>query len=334
MQIGPWKFTNPVVVAPMAGVTDRPYRRLCKALGAYYAIIEMAAINPQLCDTVKHASRLTHEGEPYPIAIHLTGADPEMMAQAARINIERGAKTIDINMGCPARKVCNVLSGSALLTDIDQVAKILSSVVDACQPYGVPVTLKTRTGWDRDHINAPEVARLAQDIGIAAITIHGRTRNDFYKGQAEYDTIAHVKQSISIPVIANGDIDSPEKAQYVLQYTGADAVMVGRAAQGRPWIFHHINHYLNSGEHLPAPTFGELRDMLLEHLVDHYSFYGEHTGVRTARKHIAWYLGRAPDAKTWLRSIHQIESSHLQLQAIKNWLDEHDPNEPIESPSL
>jgi len=331
MQIGPWTFNNRVFVAPMAGVTDRPYRRLCKALGAEYAVSEMAASNPQLWDTVKTSRRLNHEGEPDPIAIQLTGADPDMMVEAALFNIDKGAKIIDINMGCPARKVCHVLSGSALLTDLGKVAAIIERVVNACLPHGVPVTLKTRTGWDANHITAPEVARIAEDLGIAALTLHGRTRNDFYKGKAEYDTIAKVKQSIAIPVIANGDIDSPEKAKYVLQYTKADAVMVGRAAQGRPWIFQHIHHYLTTGEHLPPPTFGELRDALVEHLVEHYSFYGEHTGVRTARKHIAWYLGRAPDAKRWLRSIHQIESSDKQLQAIQHWLDQHDPAAPIEA---
>jgi|SRR5690625_737240 len=331
MQIGSWSFTNRVFVAPMAGVTDRPYRRLCKTLGAEYAVSEMAASNPQLWDTVKTARRLNHEGEPDPVAIQITGADPDMMAQAARYNIERGAQIIDINMGCPARKVCHVVSGSALLTDLSLVETILRSVVEACRPYGVPVTLKTRTGWDRNTITAPQVARLAEDLGIAALTIHGRTRNDFYKGTAEYDTIAQVKQNIAIPVIANGDIDSPEKAEFVLKYTGADAVMIGRAAQGRPWIFHQVHHYLTTGEHLPPPTFGQLRDVLVEHLVEHYSFYGEYTGVRTARKHIAWYLGRAPDAKQWLRSIHQIEDCQLQLRAIKHWLDEHDPDEPIEA---
>ncbi|HLR82863.1 MAG TPA: tRNA dihydrouridine synthase DusB [Paenalcaligenes sp.] len=329
MQIGPWKFSNRVFVAPMAGVTDRPYRRLCKALGAEYAVSEMAASNPQLWDTVKTSRRLDHEGEPDPIAIQLTGADPDMMAEAAKFNIDRGAQIIDINMGCPARKVCHVLSGSGLLTDLKQVGKVLDSVVAACQPHGVPVTLKTRTGWDQDTITAPQVAQMAQDLGIAAITIHGRTRNDFYKGQAEYDTIAAVKQNIDIPVIANGDIDSPEKAQFVLQYTGADAVMIGRAAQGRPWIFHHIHHYLTHGEHLTPPTFGVLRKLLIEHLVDHHAFYGEFTGVRTARKHIAWYFGRTPHAKNWLRSFHKIESSQEQLRAIEDWFAQQDPDETI-----
>jgi len=330
MRIGPWTFSNRVFVAPMAGVTDRPYRRLCKALGAEYAVSEMAASNPQLWDTVKTARRLNHDGEPEPIAIQLTGANPEMMAKAAVFNIKKGAQIIDINMGCPARKVCHVLSGSALLTDIDQVAKILRSVVNACTPYKVPVTLKTRTGWDANTITAPKVAQIAEEIGIAAITIHGRTRNDFYKGQAEYDTIASVKRNCRIPVIANGDIDSPEKAEFVLKYTGADAVMIGRAAQGRPWIFHHIHHYLKHGELLPPPTFHQLRNVLVKHLEEHYAFYGEYTGARTARKHIAWYLARAPEAKKWLRTINKIECCQQQLAAIKNWLEQQDPNAPIE----
>src|SRR5690554_2076109 len=245
MHIGTWTFPNRVFVAPMAGVTDRPYRRLCKKLGAGYAVSEMAASNPQLWDSVKTSRRLNHEGENDPIAVQLAGSDPDMMAEAAVFNIEKGARIIDINMGCPVKKVCKVASGSALLRDETLVVKILQRVVQACAPYQVPVTLKTRTGWDHASKNAVRIAQLAQDIGIAALTLHGRTRCDLYLGDAEYDTIRMVKQAIDIPVIANGDIDSPEKAKSVLEYTGADAIMVGRAAQGRPWIFGQINHYLD-----------------------------------------------------------------------------------------
>lgn len=326
MKLGTWTFTSPAFVAPMAGVTDRPYRRLCKALGAEYAVTEMAASNPRLWNSVKTARRLDHTGEPDPIAVQITGSDPQMMAEAALFNIDKGAHIIDINMGCPVKKVCNVLSGSALLKDEDLVARIVEAVVNACEPHGIPVTLKTRTGWDHQNKNALAVAKRAQDAGIAAFILHGRTRCDLYKGAAEYDTIRDVKAALSIPVIANGDVDSPEKAQYVLQYTGADAVMVGRAAQGRPWIFREINHYLQHQTHLPPPTYGEMKQVLLEHLEDHYDFYGEFIGVRSARKHISWYLAHTPDAKEWLRSINKIECTTEQHQAVARWFDDHDPN--------
>ncbi|MDS1140721.1 tRNA dihydrouridine synthase DusB [Pusillimonas sp. SM2304] len=329
MRIGSWSLPNPVFVAPMAGVTDRPYRKLCKALGAGYAVSEMAASNPRLWHSVKTSRRLNHDGEIDPIAVQIAGSDPGMMAEAALFNIEKGARIIDINMGCPVKKVCNVASGSALLRNEALVAGILRSVVDACSPRGVPVTLKTRTGWDRASRNAVHIARLAQDIGIAAITLHGRTRCDLYQGKAEYDTIREVKQAVQIPVVANGDIDSPEKARYVLEYTGADAVMVGRAAQGRPWIFREISHYLANGEHLPPPTYGELRDCLLDHLEDHYQFYGEFTGVRSARKHIGWYLADLPDAQALLPQVNAISSTGEQTRAIEQWFDRHPPNEPI-----
>ena len=329
MRIGSWSLPNRVFVAPMAGVTDRPYRKLCKALGAGYAVSEMAASNPRLWDSVKTSRRLNHDGEIDPIAVQIAGSDPEMMAEAAVFNISKGARIIDINMGCPVKKVCNVASGSALLRDEPRIARILRSVVDACTPLGVPVTLKTRTGWDRESRNAVRVALLAQDVGIAAITLHGRTRCDMYQGQAEYDTIRDVKQALDIPVVANGDIDSPEKAKYVLEYTGADAVMVGRAAQGRPWIFREISHYLDTGAHLPAPTYGELRDCLLNHLEDHYQFYGEFTGVRSARKHIGWYMANMPDADALLPRINEINSTGDQSRAIELWFDRHPPNEPI-----
>ena len=313
----------------MAGVTDRPYRKLCKALGAGYAVSEMAASNPRLWNSVKTSRRLNHDGEIDPIAVQIAGSDPDMMAEAALFNIDKGARIIDINMGCPVKKVCNVASGSALLRNEALVAEILRSVVDACRPRDVPVTLKTRTGWDRESRNAVRVARLAQDIGVAAITLHGRTRCDLYQGQAEYDTIREVKQAVQIPVIANGDINSPEKARQVLEYTGADAVMVGRAAQGRPWIFREISHYLAHGSHLPPPTYGELRDCLLDHLEDHYQFYGEFTGVRSARKHIGWYLAELPGAESFLPHVNTLSSTSEQTQAIAQWFDRHPPNEPI-----
>ncbi len=314
----------------MAGVTDRPYRRLCKALGAAYAVSEMAASNPKLWNNVKTSRRLNHEGETSPVAVQIAGSDPEMMAEAARYNIEKGAQIIDINMGCPVKKVCNVASGSALLRDEALVAEILHSVVQACRPYEVPVTLKTRTGWDRDSRNAVRVGLLAQDAGIAALTLHGRTRCDLYQGEAEYDTIREVKQALEIPVVANGDIDSPEKARRVLEYTGADAVMIGRAAQGRPWIFREVSHYLATGEHLPPPTWGELRHCLLDHLEDHYQFYGEYTGVRTARKHIGWYLEGLPDAEALRQQINRAETTTSQISALEVWFDQFSTNEPIE----
>ncbi len=329
MLIGSWSLPNPVFVAPMAGVTDRPYRKLCKMLGAGYAVSEMAASNPRLWDSVKTSRRLDHDGEIDPVAVQIAGSDPAMMAEAAVFNIKKGARIIDINMGCPVKKVCNVASGSALLRDEERVARILESVVQACSPLGVPVTLKTRTGWDRATRNAVRVAKLAQDIGIAAITLHGRTRCDLYQGDAEYDTIREVKRELDIPVIANGDIDSPEKAKYVLEYTGADAIMVGRAAQGRPWIFREISHYLSTGTHLSPPTYGELRRCLLDHLEDHYQFYGEYTGVRSARKHIGWYLANMPDAGELLPGINQIGNTRDQARALELWFDRYPPNEPI-----
>jgi tRNA-dihydrouridine synthase B len=321
MQIGPWTLPNNVLVAPMAGVTDRPFRQLCKRLGAGYAVSEMAASNPRLWDSVKTSRRLNHDGEIAPVAVQIAGADPAMMAEAAVFNAHKGARIVDINMGCPVKKVCNVASGSALLRHEDLVARILEAVVSACTPLGVPVTLKTRTGWDRDNRNALRIARLAQDAGIAALTLHGRTRADLYTGQAEYDTIRAVKAAVRIPVVANGDIDSPEKARFVLDYTGADAVMIGRAAQGRPWIFREIDHYLRTGARLAGPTYGEMRDLLLEHLDDHYRFYGEHTGVRTARKHIGWYVEGLSGADDFCAVMNRIDDTAAQARAVGAWFD-------------
>ena len=329
MQIGPWQLSNAVFVAPMAGVTDRPYRKLCRQLGAGYAVSEMAASNPALWNSVKTSRRLDHEGEPGPIAVQIAGADPAMMAEAAVFNIRKGASIIDINMGCPVKKVCQQASGSALLRDEPRIAAILRSVVQACAPYGIPVTLKTRTGWDRQSRNVLRVAQLAEDIGVAALFLHGRTRCDLYQGHAEYDTIRDVKRAVSIPVIANGDIDTPLKARAVLDHTGADAIMVGRAAQGRPWIFREIQHYLTRGQMLPPPTYGELHRCLLNHLEEHHSFYGERTGVRTARKHIGWYLADLPDAGPQLARILRLESTTEQLQALDHWLSGHPANDFI-----
>jgi tRNA-dihydrouridine synthase B len=320
MRIGQWTLDNNVFAAPMAGVTDRPFRQLCKRLGAGYAVSEMAASNPQLWHSVKSSRRLNHDGESEPISVQIAGADPDMMAQAAVFNVSKGARIIDINMGCPVKKVCNVASGSALLRHEGLIARILDAVVSVCHPLNVPVTLKTRTGWSRDERNALRIAKLAENCGMSALTLHGRTRADLYNGDAEYETIKAVKAEISIPLIANGDIDSPQKARFVLDYTGADAIMIGRAAQGRPWIFREIDHYLKTGQILAAPTWSEVRELLLTHLADHYQFYGERTGVRTARKHIAWYLGNAAGGKTLIDQINMIESSAEQYQILQQWL--------------
>ncbi len=313
----------------MAGVTDRPYRRLCRRLGAGYAVSEMAASDPRLRDSVKTARRLDHQGEGEPVAVQLAGACPDMLAEAAVYNIHKGAHIIDINMGCPVRKVCRTAAGSALLRDEDLVARILDRVVSACQVHDVPVTLKTRTGWDADSRNAVRIACRAREAGIAALFLHGRTRCDLYRGQAEYDTIRTVKQAVDIPVIANGDIDSPLKARQVLDYTGADAVMIGRAAQGRPWIFGQISHFLEHGDVPPAPTHGQLRTLLLEHLEDHYQFHGEHAGVRTARKHIGWYLAALPDAGEWLPLIKRIETTAGQARMLDRWLAQYPSEQPF-----
>ncbi|MGE0799825.1 MAG: tRNA dihydrouridine synthase DusB [Lautropia sp.] len=296
LAIGPHGLPNRALVAPMAGVTDRPFRQLCKRLGAGYAVSEMAASNPRLWDSVKTSRRLDHDGEIEPKAVQIAGADPRMMAEAARFNVDRGAQIIDINMGCPAKKVCNVLAGSALMGDEPLALAIIDAVVAAVP---VPVTVKMRTGTAPSQRNAVRLARAAEAAGAALITVHGRSRACHFEGTAEYETIAEVKAAVRVPVVANGDIDSPQKARDVLRATGADAVMIGRAAQGRPWLFREVDHFLATGLQLPAPTWREVRDLLLAHLLDHYRFYGEATGVRTARKHIGWYL----------RAIAQLESA-------------------------
>ena len=313
MQIGPYQLRNNVFVAPMAGVTDRPFRQLCKEMGAGYAVSEMAASNPRLWATDKSTRRINHDGEMEPKAVQIAGADPHLLAEAARFNVGRGAQIIDINMGCPVKKVCNRWCGSALLRDEPLVAELLNAVVTAVD---VPVTLKFRTGWDRDHKNALIIARIAEESGIAMLTLHGRTRADGYKGEAEYDTIASVKAAVRIPVVANGDIDSPHKAAQVLRITGADAVMVGRAAQGRPWIFREIDHYLRTGELLASPAISEVRERMAQHLQAHYAFYGDYLGVRTARKHIGWYVRDLHGGETFRQRMNLIDDCVTQLAAV------------------
>jgi len=316
VQIGPYALRNNVFVAPMAGVTDRPFRQLCKKLGAGYAVSEMAASNPRLWASEKSSRRTDHAGEMEPKAVQIAGAVPEEMAECAKFNVDRGAQIIDINMGCPVKKVCNNWCGSALLQHEDLVQRILEAVVRAVD---VPVTLKFRTGWDRQNKNALTIARMAEQAGIAMLTLHGRTRADGYKGDAEYDTIAAVKAAVSIPVVANGDITTPEKAKFVLDHTGADAVMIGRAAQGRPWICREIDHYLRTGEYLPAPLVDEVRELMNEHLPAHYAFYGEYLGVRTARKHIGWYVQDLPDGEEFRQRMNLLESTAEQLAAVDDF---------------
>ncbi|HEY3519490.1 MAG TPA: tRNA dihydrouridine synthase DusB [Rhodanobacteraceae bacterium] len=318
MHIGPYNIDPPVALAPMAGVTDKPFRQLCKNLGAGLAVSEMTTADPRLWNTAKSLRRMDHAGEPDPVSVQIAGYDPAMLAEAARYNADNGAQIIDINMGCPAKKVCNVWSGSALLQDEPLVARICTAVVQAVD---VPVTLKIRTGWDREHRNALNIARIAEDCGIAALAVHGRTRADKYEGVAEYDTIAAVKASVAIPVIANGDIDAPQKARFVLGYTQADAVMIGRPAQGRPWIFREVAHYLSTGESLPEPEPGEVRDILLWHLHALYAFYGEPMGVRIARKHLGWYAKDRPENAAFRSVVNRAETAHEQLRLTREYFD-------------
>jgi len=321
MQIGPYTLPNTLFVAPMAGVTDRPFRQLCRQFGAGYAVSEMVTSRPDLQKSLKTSRRANHDGEPGPIAVQIAGTDAQMMADAARYNIDRGAQIIDINMGCPAKKVCNKWAGSALMQDEVLALEIVSAVVAAAQPHGVPVTLKMRTGWCQTEKNALTIARAAESAGVQMVTVHGRTREQGYKGEAEYDTIAAVKAALRIPVVANGDITSPEKAREVLQRTGADALMIGRAAQGRPWIFREVAHYLATGEHLAPPLVAEVRRALLKHLQDHYSLYGEYTGVRSARKHIGWYVRSLPGGEDFREQMNTLESSEQQMAAVGLYLD-------------
>jgi tRNA-dihydrouridine synthase B len=319
VQIGSYKLRNNLFVAPMAGVTDRPFRQLCKKLGAGYAVSEMVASNTALYASAKSQRRMNHAGEVEPIAVQIAGAEPEMMAEAAKLNVERGAQIIDINMGCPAKKVCNKWAGSALLQDEPLVARILDAVVGAVD---VPVTLKIRTGWDPEHRNAVRVAKMAQSAGIRMLTMHGRTRACGYKGQAEYDTIREVRQHLDIPLTANGDITSPQKAKEVLAITGADALMIGRAAQGRPWLFREIEHYMATGELLPAPTVREAREIMVAHLHDHYDFYGDFLGVRTARKHIIWYTKGLAGSAGFRQYMNTLDTIEEQLTAVNAFFDQ------------
>ncbi len=319
MQIGPHRLKNNLIVAPMAGVTDRPFRMLCKAMGAGMAVSEMVASNSLLWGSEKTKRRANHEGEVDPISVQIVGADPELLATAAKYNVDAGAQIIDINMGCPAKKICNVMAGSALLQDEPLVARILSAVVNA---VNVPVTLKIRTGWDRQNRNALNILKVAEDSGIQALAMHGRTRACGYAGDAEYDTIAAVKAAARIPIIANGDITTPEKAKYVLEYTKADAVMIGRAAQGRPWIFREIEHYLKTGEHLAAPEVAEIHRVLINHLHDLYHFYGEYSGVRIARKHISWYTKGLAGSACFRHTMNQLQSTKEQLDAVNYFFAE------------
>jgi tRNA-dihydrouridine synthase B len=313
MQFAEFTLRNNLFVAPMAGVTDRPFRQLCKRFGAGLAVSEMVTSNSLLYGSAKTRRRANHDGETEPVSVQIAGADPQMMADAARYNVDEGAQIIDINMGCPAKKVCNVSAGSALMQDEALVARILEAVVAAVPRTAV--TLKMRTGWNRENRNAPRLARIAEASGIRAVAIHGRTRADQYQGCAEYDTIALVKSQVNIPVIANGDIDSPQKASRVLQHTGADAIMIGRAAQGRPWLFREIEHYLATGTLLPPPRVSEIHAVLRQHLVDLYDFYGEVTGVRVARKHISWYTKGLVGSARFRHAMNQLPTVSEQLAA-------------------
>jgi tRNA-dihydrouridine synthase B len=322
MKIGHIELANRLFVAPMAGVTDRPFRQLCKRLGAGYAVSEMVTSRRDLWHTLKTSRRANHDGEVAPIAVQIAGTDPLMMAEAAAYNIDRGAQIIDINMGCPAKKVCNKWAGSALMQDEPLALQIVEAVVAACAPHGVPVTLKMRTGWCEAERNAVAIARAAEQAGVAMLTVHGRTREQGYKGDAEYQTIAAVKAAVRIPVVANGDITSPEKALHVLRVTGADALMIGRAAQGRPWIFREIAHFLDTGERLPSPEVMQAKHWLLEHLHDHYGLYGEFAGVRTARKHIGWAVRELPGGEAFRADMNLLESCEAQVRAVAGWFDQ------------
>lgn len=319
VRIGPYTLPNQLILAPMAGVTDRPFRQLCRRLGAGLVVSEMVTSDMSLWNTRKSSLRLIHAGDPEPRSVQIAGGDPQMLADAARANVELGAQIIDINMGCPAKKVCNKAAGSALLKDEALVSAILQAVVAA---VNVPVTLKIRTGWDRENKNGIAVAKIAEQSGIQALAVHGRTRADLYTGEAEYETIAAIKQAVSIPVFANGDIDSPEKAQHVLAATGADALLIGRAAQGRPWIFREIEHYLRTGVKLPAPTLHEVERILLEHLAELHSFYGDVMGVRIARKHVGWYLATLPGAREFRAQFNRLENTDVQCANVRQYFAE------------
>ena len=314
MQIGPYTLDNPIALAPMAGVTDRPFRQLCRELGAGYVVTEMVSSNPQLKHTLKTRLRSNFDGEPAPLAVQIVGSDPDTLAKAAAYNVGLGAQIIDINMGCPAKKVCGKLGGSALLSDIVLVEAILRTVVAAVD---VPVTLKIRTGPDRHSRNGLEVAKIAESCGVAALAVHGRTRADRFNGEAEYDTIRDICQSTSLPVFANGDVTTAEQAGYVLAYTGAAGLMVGRGAQGNPWIFREFSHYLRSGETLPPPESSEIHSVMSDHLRRLHDFYGEQLGVKIARKHIGWYLKDRPNSKHILYDLVRVQTAKEQFQLLE-----------------
>lgn len=318
MYIGSYQLSNNLIVAPMAGVTDRPFRTLCKYFGAGHAVSEMMTADKTLRMSKKSLYRANFDGELAPISAQIAGSDPEQLAEAARYQVANGAQIVDINMGCPAKKVCNKLAGSALLQDEDLVARILDAVVAAVD---VPVTLKTRLGFLNGQENILRVAKQAEQSGIAALALHGRTREDMYLSTARYDLIKQVKSILTIPVIANGDIDSPQKAKYVLDYTGADAIMIGRAAQGRPWIFREIAHYLKTGEHLAAPDIAEVKEVLLGHLSELYRFYGEYSGCRIARKHIAWYTKGLHSSNEFRQNMYQVESTAEQARVVEAYFN-------------
>ena len=317
MEFAGFQLRNNLFVAPMAGVTDRPFRQLCKKMGAGLAVSEMVTSNSLLYGSAKTLRRANHTGEVEPVAVQIAGADPRMMAEAARHNVDNGAQIIDINMGCPARKVCNVMAGSALMQDEELVGRILDAVVSAVP--NTPVTLKFRTGWNLANRNAPTIARIAESAGVRAVAIHGRTRCQQYSGEAEYDTIAMVKTLIRIPVIANGDINTPEKAKHVLDVTGADGIMIGRAAQGRPWLFREIEHYLKTGEHLPPAGVMEIHGILLAHLEDLYAFYGPETGFKVARKHISWYTRGLASSAAFRKEMNVLPGIDQQMQAVNHF---------------
>lgn len=318
MRIGTYTLDNNLMLAPMAGVTDRPFRQLCRRLGAGLVVSEMLSSNPRVWNTAKSMQRMDHSGESGIRSVQIAGADPDLMAEAAKFNVANGAHIIDINMGCPAKKVNKKLAGSALLQYPDLVESIVRSVVDA---VSVPVTLKIRTGWDTDNRNGVEIARIAQENGIQSLAVHGRTRACMYKGFAEYDTIRSIKQAVSIPVVANGDITSPEKAREVLEYTEADALMIGRGAQGNPWIFREVSHFLNTGERLAPPSLMEQHSVLKEHVTAVHAFYGAENGVRIARKHVGWYLMEHDKDRQFRKVFNALESAEEQLQAIDHYFN-------------
>ncbi|MDH5190033.1 MAG: tRNA dihydrouridine synthase DusB [Gammaproteobacteria bacterium] len=326
MRIGPYQLENNLILAPMAGVTDRPFRQLCKSMGAGMAVSEMVSSNSLLWGSKKTKRRANHDGETEPRSVQIVGADPKLMAEAARHNRDNGAQIIDINMGCPAKKICNVMAGSALLQNEKLVGEILESVVESVD---IPVTLKIRTGWDKENRNGVRIAQIAEQSGIQSLAVHGRTRACAYKGEAEYDTIRAIKLSVNIPVIANGDITSPEKAKQVLDYSGVDGIMIGRAAQGRPWIFREIDHYLKTGKLLPEPGVTEVRDILLDHLVNLYDFYGEYTGVRMARKHISWYSKGLKSSAEFRRQVNRADSMEQQHRLVSEFFEQQQEQEGL-----